>query len=174
MSTLAQRTDSLITNIKVLSKLEPSQRPLFKNHDVTIRNHYPVITGLVRRIANEGRDDVITGLESLIHEITKLIEDYKNSVELSSIPNSAYDCEIANPLLNALNRIGQEIPHLYDTDNKGLQAIQSTYIGDATVTSKLERLIDNFKLTARTLNHELCKLTEKFTMRSSDANTIKP
>jgi hypothetical protein len=171
MSTLNQRLEQLIINLKVIAKLTPDQRLLFKNRVVSIRNHYPVFTPVIRTMAGESRDDVTTGLSDLLEDVDRLVNDYLNSPELQNPNGSAYDREVALPVLMSLNRLKVELPHIYDSDNKGLNAAKITYSGDPIPSSKIEESIDNFKMMSRRINVEISRMTKKFTLESQIGNS---
>ncbi len=162
MSTLNQRLEQLIINLKVIAKLECNQRLLFKNRVVSIRNHYPVITPMIRTMAGESRDDVILGLADLLEDIDRLVNDYLNSSELQNPNGSVYDRDMATPVIMSLNRLKIELPHIYDINDHGLNAAKQAYSDDPIPVSKLEELIDNFKLISRKVNMEIAKASTKF------------
>ena len=164
MSTLKQRLDSTIVNLKVISKLEGQQRLIFKNKNVSMRNNYFIITPLVRGAAGESRKDVIDGLHDLLEDVNRLIDDYINSPELQTPNISKYDRDTAMTLIMSLNRLKIELPHLYDIDNKGLNSVIGTYndYKDYPTSSNIEGVVENLKLAVRRLTIALEELMAKF------------
>lgn len=174
MSTLNQRLDKVIINIKVISKLETGQRLLFKNRVVSIRNNYFIVTPIIRSLAGEDRNDVVDGLNNLLEEINRLVDEFLNCVELQNPNSSNYDIEQAQPLIMSLNHLKVELCKLYDTPDFGLQACKSTYQEDPETCSKIEEIIDNFKLLSRRLSINLDKINIKFAPLSTPSNIRSP
>ena len=174
MSTLNQKLERIVINLKVISKLEPEQRLLFKNKIVSIRNHYPLVTPIIRSVAGEDRNDAIAGLTELLEDSNRLIDDFLKSVELQTPHDSSYDKDTALPILMSLNRLKVELPHIYESDNKGLNAARKTYQTDPEISSKIEELIDNYKMLSRTTNIEILKMTKKFDLDSQINGTPSP
>jgi hypothetical protein len=175
MATLHQRLDSLIINLKVISKLEGNQRLIFKNKTVSIRNYYMIYTPIIRSAAGESREDVITGLTELIEDINRLVSDFLNSSELQNHNASEYDRETALSMIIPLNRLKIELPHLYDSVDHGLNAVMKIY-NDPVSPSKIEGIIDSIKSSVRQLTISLSKLNKKFDLdhHLDDQDSVKP
>ena len=166
MTTLNQRLEQIIINLKVIAKLEVGQRLLFKTKSVSIRNNYRVITPMIRWVANESRDDVTRGLSELLEDINRLVIDFLNSSELQNPNASEYDRDAALTILMSLNRLKVELPPVIETGNKGLNAAKETYSDDPETSAKIEGTIDNLKLTIRKINISIAEMIKKFNLES--------
>jgi hypothetical protein len=164
MSTLNQRLDKIIINLKVISKLEVGQRLLFKNKSVSIRNYYMIITPLIRTIASESRADALDGLDELREDIDRLVDDYLNSPELQNPNASEYDRSTALTALISLNRLKVEIPLVYN-GNIGLISAKETYGVDPNALAKIDGVIDSLKRTVRRLNIAIAEMSQKFGLK---------
>jgi hypothetical protein len=182
MATLEQRLERIIINLKVLSKLEVSDRPIFKNKSVSIRKYIPFITGIIRTAASEGRADVSDGLKLLKEDTDRLVSDYMNSSELQNPNVSDFDRDAALTAIISLNRLKVEIPLAYNTSNKGFNALKETYTTDPDLSANIENIIEGFKSTVRKISIVISNMTKKFGLESkivgdftknSDSNEIK-
>jgi hypothetical protein len=162
MSTLNQRLEQIIVNIKVIAKLEPNQRLIFKNKSISIRNYYVIITPTIRTISGESRSDITEGLSNLLDDVNRLITDYCNSFELQHPNANVYDRELALAVFMLINRLKIEIPSIYNSGGKGLNAIKQTYLTDPETSSKIEGIIDNFKIIDRKINVILDDMGKKY------------
>jgi len=162
MATLDQRLERIVINLKVISKLEPGQRLLFKNKSITIRNHYPFVTPVIRRVAGESRTDVTEGLRELLDDINRLVNDYSNSQELQHPTASDYDREATLAIIMSLNRLRIEMPMVYNTANKGLNAAIDTYSDDPETSAKIEGAIDNLKFISRKVSIFVSDMNRKY------------
>ena len=162
MATLNQRLEQIIINLKVISKLEIGQRLLFKTKSVSIRNHYMIITPLIRLAANESRDDVTKGLSELVEDVNRLVVDYQNSSELQNPNASEYDRNSALSVLMSLNRLKIGLPPVIEHSNKGLNAAKETYSNDPETSAKIEGIIDNLKLSIRNITIVISDMSKKY------------
>jgi len=171
MATLNQRLENLLINLRVIAKLVPGQRLLFKNKSVSIRNYYYVVTPLIRTVASESRTDVTAGLNELLEDIQRLYSDYINSSELQNPNVSEYDRETALAFIMSLNRLKIELPTVYETGNKGLNAAKETYADDPETSAKIDGVIDNLKLTSRKINITIQEMNKKYGLDSKITGT---
>lgn len=165
MSTLTQRLEKLIVNIKIISRLESGQRLVFKNNNVSIRNNYRLTTAIIRFIAGECRNDVVDGLVDLVENMNRLVLDFINCPELQNHNTSAFDRSEAAGYIMMLNRLKIEIPNLYK-ESTGLNAIRQTYQSDPCVSARLEGLEDNVKNIVRKITLNIDHFNSKFELQS--------
>lgn len=170
MSTLNQRLEQIITNYKVIGKLAPGQRLIFKNKKIAIRDHYMIYTPVVRFLAGESRDDVTEGLEDLLDDTNRLIDDFLHSIELQNPNASEYDRASALSVIMSLGRLKVTLPKAYDTSNRGFNAVCETYEKDSRASAKIEGIMDNLKITIRKVNIAISDMSKKFGLENKLGN----
>lgn len=126
--------EKCIINIKIISKLCPYDRLIF-NHDYFSIRQYSYLIGIIRYFSNESRKDIILGLNELYLDIESINDEYKSDTLLG----------------DKFKTLSKEIEHLHCLDNKGLNALLVTYSNDRSIMSKIEFLIDKFKLISQIL-----------------------
>lgn len=168
MTITSQRASNLIVNLKVVSQLEIEDRPIFKNGCVLIRKYHWIVTGIIRAVAGEDRDDVIFGLTHLIDDIDRLVDDYQKSPELQNHIPSAYDRKFAADIILSLNQIKNEIPTIYNSEFKGLNAIKKTYEIDPVAASKIDGIVTQAILINRKIHGVIDDLQRKYEFENTE------
>ena len=167
MTTMGGKLDNILINLKVLSKINVNDRPIFFGELIKIRYYYPWITPIIRTVAGESRDDIIYGLKDLQNNIDRLYLDLINEIEFVQTTNSSPTSilldknHIANCIMQ-LARIKLEIPKIYELDRKGLNALMVTYENTPETTSQIENIISNFQIFYRKIENKIDELSAKY------------
>ena len=138
--------DSLILNLKIISKVKPGYKLSIKQNngqvnDVYIDNSY--LQYLYRMFSDNSRDHTTKFLEMLDKEITKKIE------ELVKEENDS------NMFLDSKENILLNLSHNLNLSLVGLNNLINTYANDEYTISKIEMIINNFELKIRKISNIL-------------------
>jgi len=195
MPTLTERLDTILINLKVLSKLNVTDRPIFIENNIQIRPYWPYITPIIRTISGESRNDIIYGLKSLMEEIERIYIELLNEIQFNSFninginiskptisesgiyfhspkesPSGSPSNGIVNPKQNNISyheieyiimhliRLKSELPKIYESNQKGLNALISTYERSPETISQLDNIISNFKILNKKLENKIIEL----------------
>lgn len=212
MPTLTERLDIILINLKVLSKLNVTDRPIFSENMVCIRPYWPYITPIIRTISGESRNDIIYGLKSLMEDIERIYSDlldelqlnkYNSINNLNSLNNlnvsklsesnilfhSPKESPVSSPSNSPLNnivmsdnnnnypinnlrlnileaeytvmhltRLKTELPKIFDSNQRGLNALVSTYERSPETMSQLDNIISNFKILNKKIENKIKEL----------------
>jgi hypothetical protein len=135
MPTLSERLDVILVNLNIISRLNVTDRLIFSNKQIQIRQYYRYLTPIIRAISGESREDIISGLKDYLFEIERLFNDMINEMTVHNTIDT----------IN-LYRLNSEITKIYDIENKGLNSLIVTYEGYRETIAKLENIITNFKM----------------------------
>ena len=140
--------ESLILNLKIISKLKPGYKLSIKENngqvnDVYIDNSY--FQNLYRIFSDNSRDNTTKFLEELDKEITKKIE---NIVKTQNYNDS-------DMFLNSKENILLNLSHNLNLSFVGLNNLINTYANDEYTISKIEMIINNFELKIRKISNIL-------------------
>ena len=140
--------DSLILNLKIISKLKTGYKLSIKENngqvnDVYIDNSY--FQNLYRIFSDNSRDNTTKFLEELDREITKKIES------IVKIEN----CNDSDMFLNSKENILLNLSHNLNLSFVGLNNLINTYANDEYTISKIEMIINNFELKIRKISNIL-------------------
>ena len=160
--TCRAQLDQLLINLKIISQIQVDQRPIFKNKSISIRNYYTLLTGFIRTIAGESRNDIISGISDIHKDIKRIVSDYTNIIEMKNPIISNYDKEIASEIITSLTRLNNEILQIYNKPEYGFNALKNTYNMDPEFISKLDNITDNFQLTYRDISIIINDISKKF------------
>lgn len=155
---LTIKLNGILINLDIISRLEPYQRPVFKNDNIIIRKYYNIITGIIRTLSYENRNDIIDGLRNLYISIINIINEYNNNI---NIEGTKYDKNINYNIITSFERLTKGIEILNDTPDKGLNALNKTYESDPEFLSKLHILCDEFNILNRLLYNKIEKLKDQ-------------
>lgn len=127
--------DSLILNLKIISKLKPGYKLSVKeNNEIYIDTGY--LQYIYRFFSDNSRDSTTTFLENLDINITSKIEEIIQSDNNDMFLNSK-----ENILLN--------LSHNLNLSLIGLNNLINTYSTDDYIVAKIEMIINNFQLKIR-------------------------
>lgn len=168
MTTLNEKLDTILINLKVISKLNVSDRPLFSGKFVQIRGYWPYITPIIRTISGESRDDILFGLNDLQTEIDRLYNDFISQIEFYNPQSTLCDKSFSSDCIMRLIRLKLEIPKIYDTNQKGLNALMITYETTPETISQIENIIANFQIFHRKLDLKINELCTKYNLNPTD------
>jgi hypothetical protein len=139
--------DTLILNLKIISKLKPGYKLSLKENDSKICDIFidtSYLNYIYRFFSNNSRDQTTNFLESLDKEITKKIEEIVNE-----------DYNDSNMFLNSKVNILLNLSHNLNLSLVGLNNLINTYIDDEYIISKIEMIINNFELKIRKISNIL-------------------
>ena len=135
--------ETLILNLKIISKLKPGYKLSLKEEDslnIYIDNSY--FQYFYRMFSYNSRETTITFLENLDSNISKKIENLLN------IENS-------DMILNSKENILLNFSHELNLSLIGLNNLINTYSGDEYIISRIEMIINNFELKIRKITNIL-------------------
>jgi len=140
--------DSLILNLKIISKLKPGYKLSIKENNGQVNDVY-IDTGyfqyLYRMFSDNSRDHTTKFLEMLDKEITKKIEELVNEDNYND----------SNMFLNSKENILLNLSHNLNLSLVGLNNLINTYANDEYTISKIEMVINNFELKIRKISNIL-------------------
>jgi hypothetical protein len=132
--------DSLILNLKIISKLKPGYKISVKdNNEIYIDTSY--LQYIYRLFSDNSRDATTTFLETLDKQITSKIE------EIVQTNN--------NMFLNSKENILLNLSHNLNLSLIGLNNLINTYSTDEYTIAKIELIINNFELKIRKISNIL-------------------
>jgi len=135
--------ETLILNLKIISKLKPGYKLSLKEEDslnVYIDNSY--FQYFYRIFSDNSRETTITFLENLDSNISKKIENLLNM-------------ENSDMFLNSKENILLNFSHELNLSLIGLNNLINTYSGDEYTISRIEMIINNFELKIRKITNIL-------------------
>ena len=134
--------DSLILNLKIISKLKPGYKLSVKdNNEIYIDTSY--LQYIYRLFNDNSRDTTIKFLETLDTQITTKIE------EIVQTNNNN------NMFLNSKENILLNLSHNLNLSLVGLNNLINTYSTDEYTIAKIELIINNFELKIRKISNIL-------------------
>ena len=140
--------DSLILNLKIISKLKPGYKLSLKKN-INEMNEIYIDTGylqyLYRLFSDNSRNNTIKFLELLDKEITKKIEELV-------IKEKSNDLDM---FLNSKENILLNLSHNLNLSLVGLNNLINTYSNDEHTVSNIEIIINNFELKIRKISNIL-------------------
>lgn len=140
--------DSLILNLKIISKLKPGYKLSLKKN-INGMNEIYIDTGylqyLYRLFSDNSRNNTIKFLELLDKEITKKIEELV-------IKEKSNDLDM---FLNSKENILLNLSHNLNLSLVGLNNLINTYSNDEHTVSNIEIIINNFELKIRKISNIL-------------------
>ena len=132
--------DSLILNLKIISKLKPGYKLSVKdNNEIYIDTSY--LQYIYRLFSDNSRDATISFLETLDKQITSKIE------EIVQTNNDMF--------LNSKENILLNLSHNLNLSLIGLNNLINTYSTDEYTIAKIELIINNFELKIRKISNIL-------------------
>ena len=140
--------DTLILNLKIISKLKPGYKLSLKENEREISDIYidtSYFQYIYRIFSENSRDNTTNFLEKLDKEITKKIEEL---VKEENYNNS-------NMFLNSKENILLNLSHNLNLSLIGLNNLINTYSNDEYIISKIEMIINNFELKIRKISNIL-------------------
>ena len=139
--------DSLILNLKIISKLKPGYKLSIKENNGQVNDVYidtSYFQYLYRMFSDNSRDYTTKFLEMLDKEITKKIEELVKENYTDS-----------NMFLNSKENILLNLSHNLNLSLVGLNNLINTYANDEYTISKIEMIINNFELKIRKISNIL-------------------
>jgi len=139
--------DSLILNLKIISKLKPGYKLSIKENNGQVNDVYidtSYFQYLYRMFSDNSRDHTTKFLEMLDKEITKKIEELVKENYTDS-----------NMFLNSKENILLNLSHNLNLSLVGLNNLINTYANDEYTISKIEMIINNFELKIRKISNIL-------------------
>lgn len=140
--------DSLILNLKIISKLKPGFKLSIKENNDKVNDVYidsSYFQYVYRMFSDNSRDNTTKFLEELDKEITKKIESI---VKIENYNDS-------NMFLNSKENILLNLSHNLNLSFVGLNNLINTYTDDEYTISKIEMIINNFELKIRKISNIL-------------------
>jgi hypothetical protein len=140
--------DSLVLNLKIISKIKPGYKISLKENNTTINDIYidnSYFQNLYRIFSDNSRENTINFLDILDKEINTKIE------ELVKDDNFNH----TNMFLNSKENILLNLSHNLNLSLVGLNNLINTYDGDEYTISKIEMIINNFELKIRKISYIL-------------------
>lgn len=140
--------DTLILNLKIISKLKPGCKLSIKENNGIINDIYidtSYFQYLYRIFSDNSRDNTIKFLEILDREITKKIEEIIKQENYTD----------SNMFLNSKENILLNLSHNLNLSLVGLNNLINTYSNDEYIISKIEMIINNFELKIRKISNIL-------------------
>ena len=140
--------DSLILNLKIISKLKPGYKLSIKDNNGEVNDVYidtSYLQYLYRMFSDNSRDHTTKFLEVLDKEITKKIEE---------LVDEEYHND-SNMFLNSIENILLNLSHNLNLSLVGLNNLINTYVNDEYTISKIEMVINNFELKIRKISNIL-------------------
>lgn len=137
--------DSLILNLKIISKLKPGYKLSIKENvnkfnELYIDNSY--LQYFYRIISYDSRETTILFLEKLDEEISKIIQKLVKTENDNSIN-----------FLNSNENLLLNISHNLNLSIEGLSNLINTYLYDEYAISKIEIIKNNFELKIRKISN---------------------
>jgi len=140
--------DSLILNLKIISKLKPGYKLSIKENNGQVNDVYidtSYLQYLYRMFSDNSRDHTTKFLEMLDKEITKKIEELVKEENYTD----------SNMFLNSKENILLNLSHNLNLSLVGLNNLINTYANDEYTISKIEMIINNFELKIRKISNIL-------------------
>lgn len=137
--------DSIILNLKIISKLKPGYKLSVKENDTPENNLSNVYIDtsyfqyFYRMWSDNSREQTTSFLENLDIEISKKIEELVCQEE-------------TNMFLNSKENILLNLSHNLNLSLVGLNNLINTYNDDEYIISKIEMIINNFELKIRKIS----------------------
>lgn len=148
--------EKCIINIKIISKLNAYDRLIF-GHDNFSTRPYNFLMGVIRYFSGESRKDIINGLNELYNDVEYITDNITSTITGYEIEN--YD---------KLKILSKELEQLYINDGKGLLSLLTTYQNDTSTTSKIEFLIDKFKLIVFNISQQRISRIDRINRSKSE------
>lgn len=140
--------DSLILNLKIISKLKPGYKLSIKENNYLVNEVYidtSYLQYLYRMFSDNSRYHTTLFLETLDKEITKKIEELIKKENYTD----------SNMFLNSKENILLNLSHNLNLSLIGLNNLINTYADDEYTVSKIEMIINNFELKIRKISNIL-------------------
>ena len=140
--------DSLILNLKIISKLKPGYKLSIKENKYLVNEIYidtSYLQYLHRMFSDNSRYHTTLFLETLDKEITKKIEELVKKENYTD----------SNMFLNSKENILLNLSHNLNLSLVGLNNLINTYSNDEYIISKIEMIINNFELKIRKISNIL-------------------
>jgi hypothetical protein len=140
--------DSLILNLKIISKLKPGYKLSIKENNGQVNDVYidtSYLQYVYRMFSDNSRDHTTKFLEMLDKEITKKIEELVKEENYTD----------SNMFLNSKENILLNLSHNLNLSLVGLNNLINTYANDEYTISKIEMIINNFELKIRKISNIL-------------------
>lgn len=140
--------DSLILNLKIISKLKPGYKLSVKENNEQVNDVYidtSYLQYIYRIFSDNSRDNTTKFLEILDKEITKKIEELVKKEDYTD----------TNMFLNSKENILLNLSHNLNLSLVGLNNLINTYANDEYTISKIEMIINNFELKIRKISNIL-------------------
>ena len=140
--------DSLILNLKIISKLKPGYKLSIKENNNQVNDVYidtSYFQYVYRIFSDNSRDHTTKFLEMLDKEITKKIEELVKEENYND----------SNMFLNSKENILLNLSHNLNLSLVGLNNLINTYVNDEYTISKIEMIINNFELKIRKISNIL-------------------
>lgn len=139
--------DSIILNLKIISKLKPGYKLSVKENNDTQENNNlsniyidtSYLQYFYRMLSDNSREQTTVFLENLDVEISKKIEELVCQEE-------------TNMFLNSKENILLNLSHNLNLSLVGLNNLINTYNDDEYIISKIEMIINNFELKIRKIS----------------------
>uniref|UniRef100_A0A6C0LGM4 Uncharacterized protein n=1 Tax=viral metagenome TaxID=1070528 RepID=A0A6C0LGM4_9ZZZZ len=140
--------DTLILNLKIISKLKPGYKLSLKENDGQLSDIYidtSYFQYIYRIFSDNSRDHTTNFLEILDKDITKKIEELVKEDNYND----------TNMFLNSKENILLNLSHNLNLSLVGLNNLINTYANDEYTISKFEMIINNFELKIRKISNIL-------------------
>ena len=147
------RLERIIVKLKIISQCKQNQRIRFKDSTIIILQD-SFINSITRYFSNESRDDIISGIRTLLNDIGRLIYDitYNKSYDINDLlilKNGIYDI-LPDDIDNEDDEIAENI------ENKknivGLRSFLFTYKNDPSAIAEFYNIIENFNQIYKNLS----------------------
>ena len=132
--------DSMVLNLKIISKVKPGYKLSIKDNNLFIDTSY--LQYFYRFYSYNSRNKTLEFLETLDNRITDKIEEL--------VKDKNY-----NMFLNSTENILLNLSHNLSLSLVGLNNLINTYANDEFTISKIEMIINNFELKIRKISNIL-------------------
>jgi hypothetical protein len=164
-------TENILTNLKILSNIKPTDK-LTQNGDLLMIDQPEFTQGIKRWWNNNSRTHTIDAIERLIDETFVTIDkiynaEIQNTTDINVHNNYYYKRVVPENYFKTDNSqqlqiLSSELANAV----KGLQNLKLTYVGDISICSKIDIIID--KITIRT-----SKINKLLTIQTYPKNSTK-
>jgi hypothetical protein len=131
-------TDTILVNLKIISKINPSDKVRIMNHTSTIVKE-GITTWLSRWYHGDNRDKTIQYIRTVVQDAVNTTNDIMNSTYINNKnKRTVYEENEFTKSLNILFLIRNELQN----SKVGIQNLQKTYELDVNIISQLEVIVN--------------------------------
>ncbi len=162
--------DNIFINLKIISKIPENGRIGTTSAGQVYLEKDDYKTTILRTITNDSRDKTVTFLMGLINDITQISDNIINSLYIDKNYEKTSNNTVTLSQLNENAKKSHQLSKLVrelKNSKRGIANLYTTYKRDATVSAKLEEVMDKIDLQIEKIDKAL-RIIEK-----SDDQTIE-